>query len=123
MNLALPTGPLVQAIGWGLLHLLWQGTLVAALLPVLLPIPPRPRAGARSVAPRVAPPLIVVLGVASAARSYPVATAAAPAIQPASPAAPIAHPAKLSLVRLPAPDRLRAIAGSANRALPAIVAV
>ncbi|HEY6194022.1 MAG TPA: M56 family metallopeptidase [Candidatus Eisenbacteria bacterium] len=123
MNLALPTGPLVQAIGWGLLHLLWQGTLVAALLAVLLQILAGRSAGVRYVVSCVALSLIVVLGIASAARSYHVATAAAPAIQPASPAAPIAHPAKLSLVRLPAPDRLRAIAGSANRALPAIVAV
>src|ERR1051325_6234841 len=123
MNLALPTGPLVQAIGWGLLHLLWQGTLVAALLAVLLQILAGRSAGVRYVVSCVALSLIVVLGIASAARSYHVATAAAPASQRARPAAPIAHPATLSLVRLPAPDRLRAIAGSANRALPAIVAV
>ena len=29
MNLPLPTGPIAQAVGWALIHLLWQGTLVA----------------------------------------------------------------------------------------------
>ena len=36
MNLALATGPLAQAIGWALLHLVWQGALVAALLALVL---------------------------------------------------------------------------------------
>src|ERR1043166_6204782 len=109
MNLALPTGPLVQAIGWGLLHLVWQGTLVAALLAVLLQLLAGRSAGVRYVVSCVALSLIVALGVVSAARSYHVPTGAAPALQPSSPAPPISHPAKLALGRLPSPDRLGAI--------------
>ena len=33
---SLLTGPLGQAIGWALLHLLWQGVLVAAILAATL---------------------------------------------------------------------------------------
>ena len=36
MNPALATSPLAQAIGWALVHLVWQGALVAALLALTL---------------------------------------------------------------------------------------
>src|SRR6267154_2497511 len=121
MNLALPTGPLVQAIGWGLLHLVWQGTLVAALLAVLLQLLSGRSANVRYMISCVALALIVVLGVASVIRSYRPATPSAP--RASSLAVTLARTARLPVAQLPSPDRMRAITRAANDALPAIVAL
>ena len=64
------TGPLVQAIGWALLHLLWQGVLVAAILAATLALLRRQSANARYIASCGALLLLVALGVATAYRMY-----------------------------------------------------
>ena len=64
------TGPLVGAIGWALLHLLWQGVLVAAILAAALALLHRQSANARYLASCGALVLLVALGVATAYRAY-----------------------------------------------------
>jgi beta-lactamase regulating signal transducer with metallopeptidase domain len=62
--------PLAQAIGWALLHLLWQGMLVAAILAATLALLSRQSANARYLASCGALVLLVALGAATAYRSY-----------------------------------------------------
>jgi beta-lactamase regulating signal transducer with metallopeptidase domain len=62
--------PLAQAIGWALVHLLWQGLLVAAILAATLALLSRQSANARYLASCGALALLVVLGAATAYRSY-----------------------------------------------------
>ncbi len=62
--------PLAQAIGWALLHLLWQGVLVAAILAATLALLSKQSANARYLASCGALALLVVLGAATAYRSY-----------------------------------------------------
>jgi beta-lactamase regulating signal transducer with metallopeptidase domain len=64
------TGPLVQAIGWALLHLLWQGVLVAAILAATLALLRRQSANTRYLASCGALLLLVGLGIATAYRMY-----------------------------------------------------
>src|SRR6059058_4441522 len=67
---SLLTGPLGQAIGWALLHLLWQGVLVAAILAATLALLSKQSANARYLASCGALALLVVLGAATAYQSY-----------------------------------------------------
>jgi beta-lactamase regulating signal transducer with metallopeptidase domain len=62
--------PLAQAIGWALLHLLWQGVLVAAILAATLALLSKQSANARYLASCGALALLVVLGAATAFRAY-----------------------------------------------------
>jgi len=62
--------PLAQAIGWALLHLLWQGVLVAAILAATLALLSKQSANARYLASCGALALLVVLGAATAYQSY-----------------------------------------------------
>ncbi len=62
--------PIGQAIGWALLHLLWQGVLVAAILAATLALLSRQSANARYLASCGALALLVVLGAATAYRFY-----------------------------------------------------
>ncbi len=62
--------PLAQAIGWALLHLLWQGLLVAAILAATLALLSRQSANARYLASCGALVLLVALGAATAYRAY-----------------------------------------------------
>jgi beta-lactamase regulating signal transducer with metallopeptidase domain len=62
--------PIGQAIGWALLHLLWQGVLVAAILAATLALLSRQSANARYLASCGALVLLVVLGAATAYRAY-----------------------------------------------------
>jgi len=64
------SGPLIQAIGWALLHLLWQGVLVAAILAAALALLQRQSANARYLASCGALLLLFALGVATAYRAY-----------------------------------------------------
>src|SRR5260221_12303354 len=73
------TGPVAQAIGWALLHLLWQGVLVAAILAATLALMKRQSANARYLASCGAMIALLVLLVATAVRSYDPASAPAPA--------------------------------------------
>jgi bla regulator protein blaR1 len=128
MNLALPSGPLAQAIGWALLHLVWQGAVVAVLLAALLSRLSGRSANLRYAISCAALALIVALGAVTVLRSYPGATtpAAAVALRPA--AASVAGGPQLpalmltALLRTP-PDGLRAYVRTANNTLPMIVAM
>jgi beta-lactamase regulating signal transducer with metallopeptidase domain len=62
--------PLAQALGWALLHLLWQGVLVAAILAATLALLSKQSANARYLASCGALALLVVLGAATAYRVY-----------------------------------------------------
>jgi beta-lactamase regulating signal transducer with metallopeptidase domain len=67
---ALFSGPLAQAIGWALLHLLWQGVLVAAILAASLALLQRQSANARYLASCGALIVLVALSVMTAYRAY-----------------------------------------------------
>ena len=62
--------PLAQALGWALVHLLWQGVLVAAILAATLALLSKQSANARYLASCGALMLLVVLGGVTAYRSY-----------------------------------------------------
>jgi len=64
------SSPIGQAIGWALLHLLWQGLLVAAILAATLALLSKQSANARYLASCGALALLVVLGAATAYRAY-----------------------------------------------------
>ncbi len=69
------TGPLAQAIGWALLHLLWQATIVAAILAAVLALIPRQSANARYSAACGALGLVFALFIATAWKTYDPAVA------------------------------------------------
>ncbi len=125
MNLALPSGPLTQAIGWALLHLVWQGAVVAAMLAVLLRAIPRRNASLRYGLSCAALLAVVALGIVGAVRSYHRADAPG---EPATVTAPAANTLLVTTIQTspaPAPraDRLRAWSRAAGEALPAVVAI
>ncbi|HYM60805.1 MAG TPA: M56 family metallopeptidase, partial [Thermoanaerobaculia bacterium] len=64
------TGPLAQAIGWALVHLVWQGAVIAALLAATLMLMQRRTASARYVVSCAALAFLLACGVATAWRSY-----------------------------------------------------
>jgi len=70
-------GPVAEAIGWALLHLIWQGAVVAAILAAVLALLDRRSANARYVASCAALALLLVLGVATGIRAYEPRSAAA----------------------------------------------
>ena len=61
---------IAQAIGWALLHLLWQGVLVAAILAATLALLSKQSANVRYLASCGALALLVVLGAATAYQAY-----------------------------------------------------
>lgn len=63
-------GPLAQAIGWALLHLLWQGVLVAAILAATLALLRRQSANARYLASCGALLVLIALSFVTAYRAY-----------------------------------------------------
>ncbi len=69
------TGSIAQAIGWALLHLLWQATIVAGILAAVLALLPRRNATARYATACGALALVFGMFVATAIRAYdPAAT-------------------------------------------------
>jgi beta-lactamase regulating signal transducer with metallopeptidase domain len=64
------SGPLAQAIGWALVHLLWQGVLVAAILAAALALLQRQSSNARYLASCGALVILVTLSVVTAYRAY-----------------------------------------------------
>jgi beta-lactamase regulating signal transducer with metallopeptidase domain len=64
------SGPLAHAIGWALVHLLWQGVLVAAILAAALALMHRRSANARYLAACGALVLLVAFGAATAYKVY-----------------------------------------------------
>jgi beta-lactamase regulating signal transducer with metallopeptidase domain len=72
------SGPVAHAIGWALVHLLWQGILVAAILAAALALMQRQSANARYLAACGALVLLLAFGAATAYHVYePAAPAAA----------------------------------------------
>src|SRR5262245_38734854 len=124
MSWALATGPLAQAIGWALLHLVWQGALIAGLLALLLALLPGRSANLRYGVSCAALALLVVVGVLTGIRAYPGASPSAAS----PPATPALVPMPTVLVPLPAAgvatlrvDRVRDFVRVANESLPLIV--
>src|SRR5882724_12011900 len=85
------SGPVAQAIGWALVHLLWQGVLVAAILAAALALMHRRSANARYLAACGALALLVALGTATAYHVY----------EPAAPAAPLSDSVRFSITADP----------------------
>jgi len=75
-------GPVAVAIGWALLHLLWQGVVVAAILAAALALLARRSANARYLVSCAALALLLVLGIATAVRAYEPAPAIVQASAP-----------------------------------------
>src|SRR6202022_3236140 len=75
-------GPLGKAIGWALVHLLWQGVLVAAILAAALALLQRQNANARYLASCGALILLVALGIATGYRAYDPVQSSAISIAP-----------------------------------------
>jgi len=134
MNLALLDGPLAQAIGWALLHLLWQGALVAGFLALLLPRLAGHSANLRYAVSCSALALMVVLGVATAFKSYS-GTSPGPAVTSSpfvqvsvapsavTPVVSAAPPPSLVLMAVlhTTPGQVRRVVRTANESLPGIV--
>lgn len=98
------TGAVSQAVGWALLHLLWQGTVIAALLGTVLTLMDRRSANARYLVACAALAILLACGAVTAVRNYepplspPAVTAtigsALPAAEaPASNAVSVSEPA------------------------------
>ena len=117
-------GPLGQAIGWALLHLLWQGVLVAAILAATLALLRRQSANARYLASCGALVVIIGLGVVTAYRAYDPLREVEPASSMSATAAPIAiADVSADVIAASSPDRLASIATFVNSHLPQIVLV
>src|SRR5262249_27701332 len=115
------TGPLAQAVGWALLHLVWQGALVAALLAVALSVISGRRAAVRYALSCGALALIVALGVATAIRCFPEATTAAAPGATSCAGAALGRGLPAAALAFARPDRLRELERAASDALPLIV--
>ena len=124
MNLELATGPLAQAVGWALLHLLWQGALVAVLLAVTTSLLAGRSAHLRYALSCAALLAVVGLGIATGIRTYASADAPLASLAPAtlstSPSNPVVA-SRMPAATTPGADRLGELARAANDALPALV--
>jgi beta-lactamase regulating signal transducer with metallopeptidase domain len=69
-SMPLLSSPLAHAIGWALLHLLWQGVVVAGILAAALALLSKQSARTRYAVSCSALALLLVLGVATAWRAY-----------------------------------------------------
>jgi beta-lactamase regulating signal transducer with metallopeptidase domain len=124
-------GPFAQAIGWSLLHLVWEATIVAGILAAVLALMARRSANARYVVSCAALALLPVMALVTAMRAYdaPIASNGGQAPSPVRTAeAPVVHqPAltQLSNFLVPAddtsPNILRDLGGRARGWLPQIV--
>jgi beta-lactamase regulating signal transducer with metallopeptidase domain len=92
------SGPLAHALGWALVHLLWQGVLVAAILAAVLALMQRRSANARYLAACGALVLLLALGAGTAVHVY---QPAVPDVPPAAAALdglkPVLHSASAEL--------------------------
>ena len=115
----LPAGPLVQAIGWALLHLVWIGTLIAMALALLLAFVPG-RSQLRYALSCIALALIVALGIVAGIRSYrtePISTGSIGNVTIVA-FPPAATPPAIGPARS---ERMRAWVARADEALPLVV--
>lgn len=111
------TGPAAQAIGWALLHLLWQATIVAALLAATLALIPRARAGARYAVAIGALSLVFALFAATAIRAFD--AEALPIPLAAEPESPVVR--EVPLTRVPVVIAATAAAAWRDRAVDAVI--
>jgi beta-lactamase regulating signal transducer with metallopeptidase domain len=128
--LQLLTGSLAQAIGWALLHLLWQATIVAGILAAVLALLPRRSSNARYAAACGALAIVFGMFVATAIRAYdpgvtPIATSTTSLDAPESMAVPLAKiPAVIVATAAESwRDRAMDAVSSARQSLPSVVAV
>jgi beta-lactamase regulating signal transducer with metallopeptidase domain len=131
MSGALFEGPVAQAIGWSLLHLVWEATIVAGILAAVLALMSRRSANARYVVSCAALALLPLLAFVTAYRAYdapsPVAGSPAVAAQDASPIVPAATTpaAAITSFLVPAddssPHMIGTLAARARGWLPQIV--
>ena len=106
--LAMSLAPALQAIGWALLHLVWQGAAIAAALALLLAFLPSRSANLRYALSCAALALLVVVGVLTGLRSYAIAGHEAPRLvrhaiatlplSPATATAPAPAPPSLATI-------------------------
>jgi beta-lactamase regulating signal transducer with metallopeptidase domain len=123
------TGSIAQAIGWALLHLLWQATIVAGILAAVLALLPRRSATVRYAAACSALALVFGMFVATAIRAYdPAAAPIATSI-----AADGGESLSVPLSKIPSVivatategwrDRAKDAVTSARQSLPSVVAI
>ena len=133
-NLSL--APALQAVGWALLHLVWQGTAIAVILALLLALLPSRSASVRYALSCAALALVVVVAVLTGLRSYesgaPAAASMGRAVHvphvDATVAAPLRSPVQPTMAEIVvatfAPARVASLPDpwrAASAALPAIV--
>ncbi|HEX7707510.1 MAG TPA: M56 family metallopeptidase [Thermoanaerobaculia bacterium] len=75
-SIQLFSSPVVHALGWALLHLLWQATIVAGILAAALALIPRENASARYTAACSALAVVFLLFVVTTMRSWEAAPVA-----------------------------------------------
>jgi beta-lactamase regulating signal transducer with metallopeptidase domain len=128
-TMELLTGPLAQAIGWALLHLLWQATIVAVILAAVLALMAKQTANARYVTACGALAIVFAMFVATAIRAYDPAAAPIVIDDPVAATETI----RVSLSQIPVllaesaaqglKERVLLAAASARTKLPLIVAI
>lgn len=119
-SMQLLTGPVSQAIGWALLHLLWQATIVAGILAAVLALLPRQAATSRYAAACSALALIFAMFVATAIRAYD--PGVDPIVVTRSPASAPGETVSVSLSEIPALLAAAATADWRDRAVGAVTA-
>jgi beta-lactamase regulating signal transducer with metallopeptidase domain len=124
------TGSFAQAIGWALLHLLWQATIVAGILAAVLALLPRRSSNVRYAAACGALAIVFGMFVATAIRAYdpavtPIATSTTSLDAPESMTVPLARiPAVIVATAAESwRDRAMDAVSSARQSLPSVVAV
>jgi beta-lactamase regulating signal transducer with metallopeptidase domain len=116
-------GPIAQAIGWSLLHLVWEATIVAGILAAVLALMARRSANARYVVSCAALALLPVMALITAVRAYdtPLASNGGQAPSPVRTGeAPVLHQF-LPPADDTAPTFFRDLGGRARGWLPQIV--
>ena len=118
-EIQLLAGPVSQSIGWALLHLLWQATIVAGILAAVLALLPRQAASTRYAAACSALALVFAMFVATAIRAYD--PAARPIVtSPAKSATHATETIPLSMSDVPALIAATATASWRERAVQAV---
>ena len=108
--LAMSLAPALQAVGWALLNLVWQGAAIAAALALLLAFLPSRSANLRYALSCAALALLVVVGVLTGLRSYATAAHEAPRrVRHAIAALPPSLAPATATAAVPAPPSLATI--------------
>jgi len=115
-------GPVAQAIGWALLHLLWQGAVVAAILAAALALLARRSANVRYIVSCSALAVLLVLGIATAVRAYEPSIATKTAMPSIAMTTVAAEAMTVPVPVAPVPFTTRFLA-AARESLPRIVLI